>query len=287
MSVWLSAARPKTLVAVLSPIAVGLAMALEFGQLQVLILIATIIAGLSIQIGTNFANDYLDFARGGDTHERLGPARAVASGWITPKKMKSAMIAMFAVAMISTLFLLKRGGWPIATLGIIAITLGYAYSGGPLPLSTTGLADPFVLLFFGPVATACTFFLQTGRITCLSVIMGFGPGALALAILTCNNLRDHLEDSKSQKRTLIVRFGLNFGKWQYTLALITAFVIPMFALKNHYSLALSSIWMFRGLPLVRGIWKASEGSQFLPFLEKTALLTMGYAILFTLGWIIQ
>ena len=45
---------------------------------------------LFAQIASNFANDYFDFKKGADREDRLGPERAVAQGWITPKAMLKA-----------------------------------------------------------------------------------------------------------------------------------------------------------------------------------------------------
>jgi 1,4-dihydroxy-2-naphtoate prenyltransferase (EC 2.5.1.-) len=99
-----------------------------------------------------------------------------------------------------------RGGWPIVIIGILSIASGILYTGGPWPLGYLGLGDLFVLIFFGPVAVAGTFYVQTLEITPVVIFAGLGPGLLATALLAVNNLRDEPTDKKVGKLTLAVRF---------------------------------------------------------------------------------
>ena len=82
---WLEAARPKTLPASFSPVLVGCALAYRDGVFKLAPAILCVLVALLAQIASNFANDYFDFKKGADKEDRLGPERAVASGWITPK----------------------------------------------------------------------------------------------------------------------------------------------------------------------------------------------------------
>ena len=57
-------------------------------------------------------------------------------------------------------------------------------------------------------------------ITVQSLLAGVAPGALSTAILIVNNVRDIDEDRAANKKTLAVRFGLNFGKIEYLFAIL-------------------------------------------------------------------
>ncbi|MEO1838044.1 MAG: 1,4-dihydroxy-2-naphthoate polyprenyltransferase, partial [Candidatus Lambdaproteobacteria bacterium] len=57
----MSAIRPKTLVAAVSPILIGTTMAFADGKGQALAALAALLGALLIQIGTNFSNDYFDY----------------------------------------------------------------------------------------------------------------------------------------------------------------------------------------------------------------------------------
>ena len=51
-------------------------------------------------------------------------------------------------------WLILHGGWPIALIGALSLAAGWAYSGGPWPISYSSLGELFVWLFFGVVAVA-------------------------------------------------------------------------------------------------------------------------------------
>ena len=84
---WLEAARPRTLPASLSPVLLACALAYRDGVFQWIPALLCVGVALLAQIASNFANDYFDFKKGADGADRLGPERAVAQGWITPKAM--------------------------------------------------------------------------------------------------------------------------------------------------------------------------------------------------------
>ena len=92
---WILAARPKTLAAASSPVIVALALAyrdiIEGRARTACFLMAPALCCLAFavlaQVAANFINDYADYKKGTDTEKRKGPARAVASGWITPRAM--------------------------------------------------------------------------------------------------------------------------------------------------------------------------------------------------------
>ncbi|RMF56518.1 MAG: 1,4-dihydroxy-2-naphthoate octaprenyltransferase, partial [Calditrichaeota bacterium] len=195
--VWLMASRPRTLGAAIAPVLMGLSMAYADMGLHMPSAIATLICALLIQIGTNFANDYYDFVQGADTGERLGPTRATQAGLVTPQAMKKAFIMVFSVAFLIGLYLIWRGGWPIFLIGVLSILFGILYTGGPYPLGYNGLADIFVLIFFGPVAVGGTYYLQTLQINGLVLIAGLAPGLISTALLTVNNLRDVITDRQA------------------------------------------------------------------------------------------
>jgi 1,4-dihydroxy-2-naphthoate octaprenyltransferase len=84
IQIWFEATRPKTLPAAVAPVVLGTAMAHSIGQFHFLPAVICLAFALLVQIGTNFANDYLDGIKGTDTAARLGPRRAVAAGLVSP-----------------------------------------------------------------------------------------------------------------------------------------------------------------------------------------------------------
>ena len=87
-----------------------------------------------------------------------------------------------ALAFAAGLYLIARGGWPILAVGLASIAAGVAYTVGRYALAYIGLADLFVLVFFGPVAVGGTYYVQALALPAWVIVAGLGPGLLATAI---------------------------------------------------------------------------------------------------------
>ncbi len=224
---WWLAARPRTLTASITPVAIGTALAINAGVFRWPAALAALAGGLLIQIGTNFANDVLDHRRGADTAERLGPTRVVQAGLLSDRAVARGAAAAFGLAMLVGLYLVRAGGWPIALLGVVSIASGVLYTAGPYPLAYVGLGDVFVMLFFGLAAVTGTYYVQAGELHPAAIPLGVAAGALSVAILTVNNLRDRDTDGRAGKRTLAVRLGDARTRRYYGVMLGLAFVVPL------------------------------------------------------------
>lgn len=272
IAVWVQAARPKTLSASLCPVMIGFMLAMRDGFFHFPTIFFTFLAALGIQIGTNLANDYFDFVKGADTSNRKGPVRVTQAGLVSPTAMKQAIFICFFLTALFCCFLVYRGGIYIALLSMLSLTLGLAYTAGPYPLAYLGLGDLFVFLFFGPIATAGTYYLQAQHFSFPALFAGIGPGLLSVAILTVNNLRDIQEDLLARKRTLCVRFGKRFGQYEYLSAILLA-ALTLTPL-------LSFVFLIPATPLIRAVFKAPEPQAFNPLLQKTSLLLFLFTALF-------
>lgn len=224
---WLEAARPKTLPASFSPVLVGCALAYRDGVFKLAPAILCVLVALLAQIASNFANDYFDFKKGVDKEDRLGPERAVASGWITPKAMLWGTFITLGLSCLCGCFLLFFAGWELIGVGIAIAICVLAYSAGPFPLAYNGLGDVCVLLFYGVIPVCFTYYIQTLNFSLLSFLLSVALGLLSVNILVVNNYRDYLQDKAARKRTTIVLFGRRFGRVFYILNECVAFLLVL------------------------------------------------------------
>lgn len=223
---WVLASRPKTLPVAIAPVLAGTAVAIHEDGFHVRMAALALITALLLQVAANFANDALDFRRGADTRERFGPTRVTASGLIDADDVLQATALTLALAAVTGIFLVLRGGWPLALLGIAALICAVAYTGGPFPLAYLGLGEVFVFLFFGLVGVAGTAYVQTLHVTWLAVATAIPIGALAAGVLVVNNLRDLRTDTLARKRTIAVRTGDRATRSLYGLLLLIALATP-------------------------------------------------------------
>lgn len=224
---WIKAARPKTLLVGISPVFLGVALALQMGEFKFLPSVICLLFALLVQIGCNFANDYYDYIKGTDKKDRVGFPRAVASGWIQPKAMKQATFIILAIALVIGSVLIAYGGWWLLFIGLLCTSLAILYTGGPLPLAYLGLGDLFVFIFFGIVPVMFTFYVQANYFSFDSFLVGVAAGLLAMNVLVLNNARDITSDQANGKFTLAVRFGRSFSHYQYIFNLFAAYLVPI------------------------------------------------------------
>ena len=286
---WLLAIRPKTLPAGIAPVLMGTMMAFGDGIGDAVTALVCLFTALLLQIGTNLANDYYDFKKGADTQERVGPTRVTQSGLIPPEQVKAAFIGVFALAALASIWLVLRGGWPIGVLASLAILSGIFYTAGRYPLGYLGLGDLLVFIFFGPVAVAGTYYVQSLELNAAIIFAGFAPGLMSVAILTVNNLRDIDSDRKSGKNTLAVRFGRGFALSEYLFCVLGACIVPVFIymfIEDHVLILVSSAISLAAIPTIKTVLTRTEGVALNTALASTARLLLIYSVLFAAGWLL-
>jgi 1,4-dihydroxy-2-naphthoate octaprenyltransferase len=231
------------------------------------------------QIASNLANDYFDFKKGADTAERLGPERAVAQGWITPKSMLVATFVSLGLACVAGLWLVSISDWRLIIVGIAIALCVLAYSAGPLPLAYNGLGDVCVLIFYGIIPVCFTYYVQAFSIPLLVVLMSVAVGLLGVNILVVNNYRDYVQDKAAKKRTSIVLFGRGFGKVLYIFNQVAALVLvlPFLGICGMFTLALFCLWFVLSVFTTKQLF-VLEGRSLNRTLGETARNLFVYAI---------
>lgn len=283
---WIYAARPKTLTIGLAPILIGTSLSIQAGSFNLFVFFWTLLGALMIQIGTNYSNDYFDFIKGADKESRKGSMKVLQSGLISKKAMKTAFILCFLIAALATIILTMRGGVILLLVGGICILFSLLYTAGPMPLAYLGLGDLFVLVFYGPVATIFTYYLQTLHFDTASFIASLAPGFLGVAVITVNNLRDIVDDKLASKKTLPVRFGKKFAKFHYAAVIVGTFFIPILYVVytgSHYFCMSASLVMLLAIPLIKHIFTYDDPKTLNATLAKTAKLIALYTLFFCLG----
>ncbi len=227
LSIWVHAARPRTLPAAAAGVVVGLGGGLAVGApFRWDTALGCVIVALLLQVLANFANDLSDFRRGADTPDRQGPVRVAAAGLVTERQLEVAIGITIVLAGLVGLYLAWVGGPVLLALGVLAVAAALAYTGGPFPYGYRALGELFVFIFFGLVAVVGTAYLQALRFDGLFIVISIPPGALITAILVVNNLRDIPTDAAAGKRTLAVVLGKRRTQAEYGALLGVAYAVP-------------------------------------------------------------
>ena len=138
---WYNLTRPHTLTASFVPVTLGTILALEQGNIHPGLFFAMLIASMIIQIATNLFNEYFDYVRGLDNEESVGIGGGIVREGIPPKVILRLAWTLIAISIILGIYICMNSSWWIALVGSISILVGYLYTGGPLPISSTPLGE--------------------------------------------------------------------------------------------------------------------------------------------------
>ena len=289
---WWLAARPKTLSAALIPVITASALAFSDGAFDWCKALLCVAFAACMQIAANMINDLYDYLRGTDGEERLGPRRACAQGWISPRAMRGGIAVMLLLAGVFGVGLLLTSSAPWLLLGIGAACVVFAFLYTWL-LSYCAMGDLLVWIFFGPVPVAGTYFVQTGTVTPDVWWLSAACGLLIDTLLVVNNYRDRDTDRAVGKRTIIVVLGETFGSYFYLLQGVLAYVcvalmaldnsvwltiLPMFYLLPHYLTWRKMIQINRGKALNRILGFTSRNMLMMGVLVAIAFILGGLGL---------
>jgi 1,4-dihydroxy-2-naphthoate octaprenyltransferase len=301
---WLIAARPHTLWAAVVPVLVGGGLAWGDGVSRIVpaappawhlsrghafradAFLAALIGALAIQVAANFVNDIFDARKGADTEARIGPTRVVASGLLTERTVWIGTALVIAIAVATGVYLIAIAGWVVAAIGITSLLAMLGYVGGPKPYGYLGLGEVFVFVFFGVVATVGARFVHDMTAPLDAWLLAIPIGFLVTAILVANNVRDIDTDRATGKNTLAVFLGRDRTETLFALLVWGAFlaigVFGVFEWTPRWTLlALPAAPL--AVPIVRTIYRESQGPPLIWALKGIARLHLVIGVLLTIG----
>ncbi|HOY95789.1 MAG TPA: 1,4-dihydroxy-2-naphthoate octaprenyltransferase [Catalimonadaceae bacterium] len=292
ISIWIQAARPRTLPLALAATGMGNLLVFKTSNFQISICLLSILTTLFLQILSNFANDYGDSIHGADNDHRKGPSRAVQSGKVSRSGMKSAIYLFIALSLVSgigLLFFSFQTNWaaffPVLFVGLLAIAAAYFYTNGSKPYGYMALGDVSVFLFFGLVAVLATQYLHTLEVPVLFILPACSLGFWSTAVLNVNNMRDMDSDRNAGKLTIPLQLGIQNAK-KYQTILVAGGILSLAT----FGIFTESVYVIGALPGVllmlkalSGVWKTSIQAELDAYLKPQAvgtfLAVLGMAIL--------
>jgi len=297
VSIWIEAARLRTLPLALSSIITGSALAQFDGAFHLRVLIPALLTAIFLQILSNLANDYGDAVKGTDNDGRVGPLRSVQSGAITPAQMKKGIACMTFTAILTGIWLICEGlsGLSLVDyisfmlLGLISVIAALTYTLGKNPYGYSGLGDIAVFLFFGLTGVLGTYFLHGHKLSWGAALMAVVLGFFSMGVLNLNNMRDMENDRRCGKITIAVKLGMSGAKKYHSFLIISGMLgSALFTALNFKSMGQLAIILIFPVFIrdLNAVLKIKDHREFDPFLKKLSLSTFIFSILFGVGLVL-
>lgn len=158
----------------------------------------------------NLMNDLSDVDVGSDRAERprtLYAPHPLLSGMVRRKQMGLAVIGLNLAGFLIMVILATQRGWPVIAFAIGGLLLSVAYTAPPLRLKKRGLGELDVLVTWGPLMVAGTYFCAVGELPWQVWLASVPYGLLCTSVLMGKHIDKLAYDAADGTRTLPVVLG--------------------------------------------------------------------------------
>ncbi|MDI6891460.1 MAG: 1,4-dihydroxy-2-naphthoate octaprenyltransferase [Actinomycetota bacterium] len=296
IKIWLKAIRAPFFQAAAIPATVGAIVAWHEGVFHLGLFLLTLVGVVSINGGTNLANDYYDhLSRDDDINRSITPfsggSRVIQEGLLSAREVYIGALLFFTVALLIGLYLGLTRGLPVLILGAIGLFIGYFYTAEPLKFSYRGVGELLVGVTLGPLVVLGSYYVQAQRFSLGSFWASLPVGLLVAGILYVNEFPDYEPDKAVGKNHLIVRLGPEkaVGGYYFILALTYLTIIAGVLWGIMPMLALIALVTTPVAVKAAGVARAhhSEPQKIIPAMASTIALHLSVGLLICVGYILD
>lgn len=284
--IWWQLTRPHTLTAAFAPVFLGTMISLTYGAIHFPLFIAMLIASVLIQMATNMFNEYYDFKRELDTEDSIGIGGAIVRNGVKPKTVLNLALTLYGISILIGIYICMETSWWLALVGIVAMLIGYLYTGGPYPIAYTPFGELVSGFVMGMLLILIAFYIQTGTVTGESIMLSVPSMLLVAGIMLANNIRDIEQDTIGGRKTLAILVGRPKAITILALFFIISYawvllLIPFGHLTPWALLVLISIRKpIKAIVIFR---KYLQPLQVMPAMKETAVTNTVFALLLGIG----
>jgi 1,4-dihydroxy-2-naphthoate polyprenyltransferase len=203
-------------------------------------------------VSNNLVNDLFDSDTGldtGDYPRALYAPHPILSGMISRRGLvRAAVFVNFLDVAILVALVLARG-WVVLAFGAAGVVLNVAYTAPPLRLKKRGLGELDVLLVWGPLMIAGTYYAAVGHVPWQVWVAGIPYGLLCTSVLMGKHIDKLPWDEAAGIRTLPVILGERRAR-RATEGLMVGFYVVVVASVAVGALPWPSLAAFGAAPLL-------------------------------------
>ncbi|MEM0204823.1 MAG: prenyltransferase [Nitrososphaerota archaeon] len=228
LKMWFLATRPWSFVMTIVSVGLAGSLAWRSGSFEPLHFLLTLFGLIAFHAASNMLNDYYDVKhtvdRQGAPTTRYRP-HPLVSGQIEIRSFQAVVVFLYAIVLSIATYLSFVRGPIVLAFTVAGLFFSYFYTADPVPLKHRALGEISVLLTWGPLMVGGTYFVLTGKVDVLPVIVSLPIGVLVMAVLFANNLRDVDYDKAVNITTLPIILGKERSLKFYQYSLLSAYLI--------------------------------------------------------------
>ena len=209
-------------------------------------------------VSNNLVNDLFDTDAGLDAEDyprALYAPHPILSGMIDRDGLVRAAVAVNVADLVILAILVGARGFVVLLFGIAGVVLNVAYTAPPLRLKKRGLGELDVLLVWGPLMIAGTYYAAVGSVPWQVWLASIPYGLLCTAVLMGKHIDKLPWDQAAGIRTLPVIIGEGRAR-RLTEALMVGFYVAVVAFVIIGALPWPALATFGAIPLLTRALKA-------------------------------
>ena len=300
---WMIGVRLPFLTASAVPVIFGCALAWQkTGSFDFMLFLVTLLGVSFAQMGTNLINDYYDHKTTDDDINKTptpfsGGSRVIQDKIMSAREVFAGGMVTFGLAAVCGVYLwiavrsTYGNEWTIPLLALIGFLSGFLYTATPVKLGYRGWGELFIGANFGALAVLGSYYVQTGLVSWMPVIVSLPISFLIAAVVYINQYPDYEADREVKKRHWVVRLGkknaiggylfLIYGSYLATLIAVLFEMIPIYTLV-----------VFLTLPLAINATKTLMANydrinELLPANAATIKIHLLYGLLLSVGLVVD
>ena len=191
------------------------------------LLVLATVGLLAAHACNNLLNDLSDTDAGLDTasypRAQYAP-HPILSGMVRRRSVGLAVLGLMAVDLAVLVVIAVQRGWPVVAFALAGLVLSVAYASPPLRLKARGLGELEVLVVWGPLMIAGTYFSAVGELPWQVWVASVPYGLLCTSVLMGKHVDKLAHDAATGTRTLPVVLG-DVPARGVTIGLLVAFYV--------------------------------------------------------------
>lgn len=172
------------------------------------------------------------------------------SGLVRRRQVGITALALNAICVLIMIVLATQRGWPVVAFALSGALLSVAYTSPPLRLKAHGLGEPDVLVVWGPLMIAGTYYSAVGSLPWQVWLASLPYGLLCTSVLMGKHIDKLPYDEATGTRTLPVLLGER-GARRLTTGLLVGFYVTTGLAVGVGALPWPALLVALGLPVLR------------------------------------
>ncbi len=203
----------------------------------------------------NLTDDLSDTDVGRDRAESpraLYAPHPILSGMVRRRQVGLAVIGLTLADLVIMVVLALQRGWPVVAFAVAGVVLSLAYAVPPVRLKGRGLGELDVLVVWGPLMVAGTYFAAVGELPWQVWLASVPYGLLCTSVLLGKHVDKLPYDGPGGTRTLPVRLGERPAR-SVTLGVLVGFYATTGLAVALGALPWPTLVVALGLPVLREV----------------------------------